>query len=72
MQLTFGQLVEELQGRPSAELDELAELAHKYSIAQRRAEILANAKISEEEYEQGQLKAYDNIDDLMQSLKEEV
>ena len=70
MTLTFGQLVEELHGRPADELGELADLARRYAIEQRREEILANALEGKREWESGKLKAYDNIDDLMRSLDE--
>jgi hypothetical protein len=70
MNMTFDQLVEELQGRPSEELGEIAELAHHYAIEQRRAEILKNSIQAEEDWKNGELKAYDNVDELMRSIDE--
>ncbi len=66
--LTFDQLVDELEGRSADELGELAELTRHYAIEQRRTEILENAGQGMEDWKNGKLKAYDNIDELMQSL----
>lgn len=70
MHLTFAQMVEELQNRPADELGELADIARRYAIEKRREDILKNAVQSKEEWEKGELKASDNIDDLMQSLND--
>lgn len=69
MTLTFEELVDELHGRPAEELDELAQLARRFAIEQRRAEILANALEGRKEWESGKLVAFENVDDLMNSLK---
>ena len=66
--LTFDQLVDEIEGRSADELGELAELTRHYATMQRRTEILENAGQGMEDWKNGKLKAYDNIDELMQSL----
>ncbi len=71
MKMTFGELVDELHGRPSEELSELADLAHRYAIEQQRTEMTANAAEGLAAYERGQLKFYDNVEELMRSLDEE-
>ncbi len=70
MSITFDQLVDELQGRPSEELEELTELARHYAIEQRRSEMLENAQQAMNDWENGKLKAHDNVEELMRSLDE--
>ena len=69
MKLTFDQLVDELQDRPSEELAELAKLARQYAIEQRQNEIAENVRKGEEEWYSGKLAASDDIDELMRSLE---
>ncbi len=51
-----------------AEKEELRELLKKYLIEERRREILENAEASMEEMRRGELKAFSNVDELMDSL----
>ncbi len=55
MKLTYGELVEEIQERPSDELYDIAEIAKQYAIERRREEILRNAEESRREYLEGKL-----------------
>ncbi len=70
MSITFDQLVDELQGRPSEELEEIAVLVRHYAIEQRRTEMLENAQQARKDWENGKLKAYDNVEKLMRSIEE--
>jgi hypothetical protein len=65
MKMTFDQLVDELEDRPSEELAEFAALAKQYSIERRRTEIAENVRLSREEWQSGKLIASDNVDELM-------
>jgi Tfp pilus assembly protein FimT len=71
MKLTFDQLVDELEDRPSEELAEFAALARQYAIERRRKEIAENARLSSEEWQSGKLTASDSIGELMKFLHEE-
>jgi len=70
MKMTFSELVDELHGRPSEELSELADLARRYATEQRRQEIAENGKEGLAAYKRGELKTFTDTDDLMRSLDE--
>ncbi len=70
MHLTFEQLIDELDERPSEELARIAELARQYAIDRRRTEIAENVRLGREEWRSGRLVASDNIDELMRSLED--
>ena len=70
MKMTFDQLVDELEDRPSEELAEFAALARQYAIERRRTEIAENVRVGSEEWRSGKLTASDNIDELMHSLED--
>ena len=70
MHLTFDQLIDELDERPSEELARLAELANRYAIERRRTEIAENVRLGREEWRSGKIVATDDIDELMRSLED--
>jgi len=51
-----------------AEKEELHDLLKKYLIEERRREIRDNAEAGMEEMRRGELKAFSNVDELMDSL----
>ncbi len=66
MKLTYGELIEELQERPSDELYDIAEMAKRYAIEGRRQEIRKNAEESKQDFLAGRLdKPTNDIDELM-------
>ncbi|HZK75613.1 MAG TPA: hypothetical protein VFD13_01785 [Candidatus Kapabacteria bacterium] len=70
MRLTFDQLVDELDDRPSEDLARIAELATHYAIERRRTEIAENIRLDREEWQSGKLTASDNAEELMRSIED--
>jgi hypothetical protein len=68
MSATFADIVENVKQLTPAEQEELHDLLRKYLIEGRRQEIRENAEAGLEEYEQGELKPFSNVDDVMDSL----
>jgi hypothetical protein len=50
------------------EKEELQELLRKYLIKERRREIRENSEASLEEYRQGKLRSFSNIDEMVNSV----
>jgi hypothetical protein len=71
MRLTYEELVDELQSRSADELVDLAEIAKRYAIEQRREEIRKNADEGMKDYLAGNLsKPTDDIDELWRQIQE--
>ena len=68
MSQTFAEVVEEVKQLSPAEMEELRELLKKYLFEERRREILENAEAGLEDLRRGELKAFSNVDELMDSL----
>ena len=71
MRLTYGELIEELQARPSDELYDIAEIAKHYAIEKHREEIKMIGEQNMRDYLAGKLDPpSDDIDELMHRLTE--
>lgn len=70
MSQNFAEVVEDVKQLSVAEKEQLQELLRKYLIEERRREMKENASASVEEYRDGNLQAFSNVDDLMDSLSD--
>ena len=68
MSQTFAEIVEDVKQLSLAEKEELQELLRKYLIEERRAEIRENAEAGLQEYRDGKLEFFTDIDEMMDSL----
>lgn len=68
MNQTFAEIVEDVKQLSPAEKEELQELLRKYLIEERRREIRENADAAQNEYRQGTLKSFSDVDQMMDSL----
>jgi hypothetical protein len=68
MSQNFAEVVEDVKQLSVAEKEELQELLRKYLIEERRAEIRNNAEAGLQEYRDGKLEFFSNVDDVMDSL----
>jgi hypothetical protein len=68
MSQNFAEVVEDVKQLSVAEKEELQELLRKYLIEERRAEIRKNAEAGLQEYRDGKLEFFTNVDDMMDSL----
>ena len=68
MSQNFAEVVEDVKQLSVAEKEELSELLRKYLIEERRAEIRKNAEAGLQEYRDGKLEFFSNIDVMMDSL----
>ena len=64
----FAEVVEDVKQLSVAEKEELQELLRKYLIEERRSEIRKNAEAGLQEYRDGKLEFFSNVDDMMDSL----
>lgn len=64
----FAEIVEDVKQLSLAEKEKLHDLLRKHLIAERRRTIRENAEASLEEYRDGKLESFSNVDDLMNSL----
>jgi hypothetical protein len=64
MSQTFAEIVEDVQQPSFAEKEELQELLRKYLIQERRREIRENAEAGLQEYREGKLQLFTNIDEM--------
>ena len=72
MKMTYGELIEELQQRPSEELYDIAEMAKRYAIEKRREEIKKIGEQNMRDYMDGKLDPpSDDIDELMRRFDAE-
>ncbi|HEY3104494.1 MAG TPA: hypothetical protein VGJ69_12955 [Pyrinomonadaceae bacterium] len=71
MSQNFAEVVEDVKQLSVAEKEELQELLRKYLIEERRREIKENASASLEEYRQGKLQPFSNVDEMMDSLSDD-
>jgi hypothetical protein len=67
---TFAQVVERVKQLSLAEKQELQELLRKYLIEERRLEILQNGEAGIEEWRDGKLTSFADIDKLLDSLSD--
>jgi hypothetical protein len=65
---TFAEIVEHVKQLSPAEKEELHDFLQKYLIEERRNEILENAEAGLEEYRDGKLESFSNVDELHESL----
>lgn len=70
MSQTFAQVVEHVKQLSLAEKQGLLELLRKYLIEERRLEILGNAEAGIEEWRDGKLTSFADIDKLLDSLSD--
>lgn len=68
MSTTFAEIVEDVKQLSFAEQEALHELIRKFLIEARRSEIRQNAEASLEEYRDGKIESFSNVDELMNSL----
>ena len=68
MSQTFAEIVEDVKQLSPAEKEELQELLRKYLIEERRREIRESAETGLQEYRDGKLEIFSNVDDMMDSL----
>jgi hypothetical protein len=68
MSQTFADIVEDVKQLSAAEKEELQELLRKYLIEERRLEIKNNAAEGQNDYDQGSLTSFRNVDEMMDSL----
>jgi phosphopantothenate synthetase len=68
MSQTFAEIVEDVKQLSSGEKEELQELLKKYLIEGRRREIQENAEAALKEYQDGKLRSWSSVDELMDSL----
>ena len=68
MSTTFAEIVEDVKQLSSAEQEALHDLIRKFLIEARRSEIRENAEASLEEYRDGKLESFSNVDDAMNYL----
>lgn len=68
MNQKFADVVEEVKQLSVAEKEELQELLRKYLIEERRRKIRENAEASLQEYREGKLEFFSNIDEMTKSL----
>lgn len=71
MSQNFAEVVEDVKQLSVAEKEELQELLRKYLIEERRREIRDNASVSLEEYREGKLQSFSNVDEMMDSLSDD-
>lgn len=68
MSQTFAEIVEDVKQLSPAEKEELQQLLKKYLIEERRREIRENADAGLKEFQEGKLKSFSDVDELMDSL----
>ena len=71
MSQTFAEIVEDVKQLTPAEKEELQALLKKYLIEERRREIQENAEAGLQEYREGTLQSFSNVDEMMDSLSDE-
>jgi hypothetical protein len=67
----FADIVEEVTSLNMEEMQEIRDIITKILAEKRREEFLKNKSQSEQLYNEGKLKFYDNSSDLLNALNEE-
>lgn len=67
----FADIVEEVTSLNMEEMQEIRDIITKILAEKRREEFLKNKSQSEQLYNEGKLKFYDNSSDLLNTLNEE-
>ena len=67
----FADIVEEVTSLNMEEMQEIRDIITKILAEKRREEFLKNKSESEQLYNEGKLKFYDNSSDLLNTLNEE-
>ena len=68
MSQTFAEIVEDVKQLSPGEKEELQDLLKKYLIEERRREIREDAEAGLKEYQDGKLRSFSSVDELMDSL----